>query len=243
MPDRYRAIARIAPAEEIRDEGGPGLASTLGGLAGVGGLFGSETRFVVQLEALRSYDVAERLVSEPAFMADLFPGSYDAESSGWRDGVDPPEIWDVQRALSERASVTLDARAGSAEASYLSPDPQRAAELLGLWIATADSLLRNRELEEVREAVALLEAEMRASPYVEVQQALEQHIASELRRGALVKAGRAFAFDMLQHPVPPDRPAYPKPLLVAAVVALLYLTFRFLLVVLLGRDAVRGREA
>jgi hypothetical protein len=235
IPRQYRADVRIAPAPNIEDNETSGLAKTLGGLSGVGSLFGSDARFAVDLESTRSYEVVARLERDSLMMRELFP-------VGQRGGDSPPTTWDALREFRKRASTTFDARYGIAEASFRARDPERAAELLAIWLRAADSMLRERKLTEVGARIAQLELELAKAHQVDVEAALEGHLVSELRQQALVKAAHSYSFSLVETPVPPDMPAFPRPKLMALVAALLYAAFRFVMLVLLGRGRLAAER-
>ncbi len=240
VPREYRADVRVAPAPAIEDSESGGLAKTLGGLTGVGSLFAGDARFAVDLESIRSYEVVARLERDSLMMRELFPDPPTPGPDPTRRGL-PASTWDTLREFRKRASVTFDARYGIAEAGFCARDPERAATLLGTWLREADAMLRERKLAETAGRIEQLELELAGARQIDVAQALEGHLVSELRRQALVKAARGVSFILVETPVPPDVPVYPRPKLTALIVGLLYGAFRFVILVLLGRGLTAAR--
>ena len=169
-------------------------------------------------------------------MAELFPDRHSG-------GEPEPSTWDALRELRKRASVTFDQRYGIAEASFRSSQAERAATLLGIWLREADGMLRERKLKEIHERIVQIEEELGRSHLVDVQEALEKHLVSELRQQALVKAAPGVGFTLVERPVPPDLPVFPRPKLFALVAGMLYLAFRFVVLVLLGRGKLAAARS
>jgi hypothetical protein len=117
--------------------------------------------------------------------------------------------------------------------SFEDPSRERARRILGYEIDDLRERLRSREVRNAADAVASLNQQiMRISDSL-LKQEIYQLIATQIQREELAAVEADFAFTVLQPPVAPDLPVWPRVLvntLGAGFIALILASIAILLV-------------
>jgi len=213
----YRSEALLAPADEKSTSGMSGQLGGLAALAGVsvGGGDSSEA-----LAVLRSREFAREFINEAGLLPVFFADAWDAAAGKWRD-VDPearPDVRDAVKYFHDNVlSVSQDRRSGLVTLAIEWTDPQVAAAWAEILVRRLNARLRQRALEEAETNVAYLQAELRQTSVVTLQQSIGRLLESELQKLMLARGNEEFAFRVIDSAAPPKYRVRPNRPLIAVL--------------------------
>lgn len=245
MKPVYRATVVVAEAEEPATGSLSSLASQFGGLAALGGFdFGSSPNLDQSLAVMTSVPFTQKfLVREQAFPA-LFVDEWDAKRGGLRTGArdsatswlrslvssspgeavsatiagtieDPYVLWEGFRRFDSRRSVDVDRKTHIVAVSIDAPDGTLAAQWSNDLIASLNSELRARAIEESRVRIEFLERRVASTTTVELRDALYRLVEAEQKRSLVANTRSEYALRVLSPGVPPDMRISPRRSLIA----------------------------
>jgi uncharacterized protein involved in exopolysaccharide biosynthesis len=192
----YRADVGITEVTTNGIGGVNGLASQLGGLAGLvgvnlgqGGGPGHESMAI-----LKSRWVIEQFVRRHS-MAELFPDSKEV----------PPTLWRAVRRFQLGVfSIREDKRAGITIVSVTFTDPAVAARWANEFVALVNETVRARAIDEAKRSIGYLTEQASKTHDVELQHVIYNLIENETKTLTLANVKAEYAFTVVDPAVPPE---------------------------------------
>jgi uncharacterized protein involved in exopolysaccharide biosynthesis len=218
MTHWYRATAIVRPSTpptmQNRLLGMIGSAPGSTMLAGLGSPQATEAQeYVTILESfsfttalVRKHQLARELLSRAEMNGEDYANSLDLQ-------------WAAHDAMRERFEAEYSAKTGNLTLTYSDTDPGRAQRVLGYYVDGLRDKLRQREINDSSAAVASLQEEVRATSDALLAQNLYELMAKQLQRKKLAQVQADFAFTVLEPPIAPRKPYYPRALFTATVAA------------------------
>jgi len=140
--------------------------------------------------------------------------------------------WAMYRIMLARLRCDYSVKNSSMTMSFEDPSRERARRILGYEIDDLRERLRSREVRNAADAVASLNQQITRISDSLLKQEIYELIATQIQREELAAVEADFAFTVLQPPVAPDLPVWPRVLvntLGAGFIALIFLSMVILL--------------
>jgi LPS O-antigen subunit length determinant protein (WzzB/FepE family) len=140
-----------------------------------------------------------------------------AEMNGHAFATSAALRWSAYNVMRSRFSCDYSIKTGNLTIYYVDTDSQRAQRILGYYVDGLRDKLRQREIHDSSAAVTSLQDEVRATSDTLLAQSLYELMAKQLQRKKLAQVQAEFAFTVLEPPVAPLRPFYPRVLFSSAM--------------------------
>lgn len=223
----YRATATVRPisqaAVETRMEGGlVSLGGSLGALMGISAEGDAEAREYMTI--LKSFTFNTALVARHRLAPDLVK---DWSAGYWSADAKNPDLnsrrvrWGIYRVLKERLDFDYSLENGNLSIRYMDRDPVTAERILGFYLNDLRDQLRQQAIRDAKAAVVSLQEEVKNTSDPLLVQSLYRVIAKQVQREKLAQVQADFAFKVLEPPVAPYKPYWPKTLLNCLLVGFL----------------------
>lgn len=236
----YQAIAIIKPMTPQQ---------TAGHLQGVlaGGNMGMLSDFVGSqynsdaaqeyITILTSFSFLTAMVEQHRLEAEILPSLKPYRSLDARQ-------WAIYRIMLGRLRCDYSVKNSSMMLSFEDPSRERARRILAFAIDDLRERLRSREVRNAADAVTSLKQQVREISDTFLEREIYDLIATQIQRQQLAEVEADFAFTVLQPPVSPDLPVWPRVManaLGAAIVAMIVASIGILLIEL-WRDSRRRKS-
>ncbi len=224
----YQAIAIIKPMTPQQTAGHlQGLlgGSNLGMLSDfVGSQYNSDAA-QEYITILTSFSFVTAMVERHHLEDEILPRAQSRASLDTRQ-------WAMYRIMLARLRCDYSVKNSSMTMSFEDPSRERARRILGYEIDDLRERLRSREVRNAADAVASLNQQITRISDSLLKQEIYELIATQIQREELAAVEADFAFTVLQPPVAPDLPVWPRVLvntLGAGFIALIFLSMVILL--------------
>ena len=121
--------------------------------------------------------------------------------------------WAIYRIMLARLRCDYSVKNSSMTMSFEDPSRERARRILGYEIDDLRERLRSREVRNAADAVTSLNQQITRISDSLLKQEIYQLIATQIQREELAEVEADFAFIVLQPPVSPDLPVWPRVLI------------------------------
>jgi hypothetical protein len=141
--------------------------------------------------------------------------------------------WAIYRIMLGRLRCDYSVKNSSMTLSFEDPSRERARRILGFAIDDLRERLRSREVRNAADAADSLTEQLKRIPDTFLAREINDLIATQIQRQQLAEVEADFAFTVLQPPVSPDLPVWPRVMvnaLGAGLIALILTAISFLLV-------------
>ena len=204
----YQATAIIVPvpegAIENRVQGGVGSFGT-SGMASLILQSGTDTQAQQYMTILRSFAFNTGLAIKHNLTADLL-------------GDDPSDIPKSERQLkmklfdaaSARFSVDYSIHAQNLSVHFVDKDPLAAQKILESYLSDLRELQRQEAIRSATAAIASLNKEAKETGDMLLSEELYRLVANQVQRQKLAEVEADFAFRVLEPPISPDKPYWPR---------------------------------
>jgi hypothetical protein len=236
----YQAIAIIKPMTPQQTAGHlQGLlgGANLGMLSDiVGGQYNSDSA-QEYITILTSFGFVTAMVERHHLEPEILP---PANSSA---GLDARQ-WATYRIMLGRLRCDYSVRNSSITLSFQDPSRDRARRILGYEIDDLRERLRSREVRNAADAVASLNQQVKKISDILLMREIYDLIATQIQRQQLAEIEADFAFTVLQAPVSPDLPVWPRVLLDALGAGFIALMLSSISILLIdaGRELRRRKS-
>ncbi len=233
----YQAMAIIKPMTPQQTAGH--LQGLLGGgnLGMLGDLVGSQYNSDAAQEyitILTSFSFITAMVERHHLEAEILPRGKSWPSLDARQ-------WAIYRIMLARLSCDYSVKNSSMTMSFEDPSRERARRILGYEIDDLRERLRSREVRNAADAVTSLNQQITRISDSLLKQEIYQLIATQIQREELAEVEADFAFIVLQPPVSPDLPVWPRVLIDALGAGFLALILSSVAILIF--DAFRKRKS
>jgi len=237
------AITPVSDSEE-------GLSGTMNRLSGLASLVGvslptgsTGTPFDELLDLLTSQRLADVVAEDPQMMIRLFPRRWDAEAQRWRpptgmvaglsrglrDAFGLPQAGepagdDVRLFLRANLEITPSDNGAVRYLELSGEDPATARELLLRLYGAADLSIRQAALQRTSQQIAFLDSRLRTLAVAEHRAALTELLSEQEKRLMLLQIDQPYAARVVDPPLVPRLPIWPRPLMTLGVSGLIAFT-------------------
>ncbi len=193
-----------APSQDSR-EALSLLGGQIAGVASIAGINvggqGADTEEAVA--TLKSRDFTRRFIESRNLMAVLFP---------LPDEADPPTVNDAVRFFNtEVRQVMRDKATGLVTLSVDWTDPELAALWANALVHDLNTQMRQRAIDESRQSIEYLNAELRKTSIVEVQGAIYRLLENQIKTIMLANVREQYSFEVIDPALAPDDDDYVRP--------------------------------
>ncbi len=219
----YRAQAVIAPPQEKTAKGVSSALAAFGGLgAEIAGSLGISlgATDANRLEAiLKSHRLIERVVSKYDLLPVLFRDLWDPEREAWdvRDPEDVPNVWDAEELLEDIYRVKNDTKAGVIRVSFEWEDPDKAKEILTLFLDELARVVQEDELKKIEANRRFAEEQLKKATDPVIVAKLQALLSEQVEKAMMAQNVEHFAYEMIDPPAVSDEKVKPKRALVVAL--------------------------
>jgi capsular polysaccharide biosynthesis protein len=237
----YQAIAIIKPMTPQQTAGRfQGLlgSANLGSLSDlVGNQYNSDAA-QEYITILTSFTFVTALVEHHHLAAEVLPPGASYADDDARD-------WAVYRLMLRRLQCEYSVKNSSLTLSFEDPSRERARRVLGYAIDDLREKLRSREVRNAADAVASLTERVSRIPDTLLAREIYDLIAAQIQRQQLAEIQADFAFAVLQPPVAPDLPVWPRTMVNALGAGFATLTLASIAILLLEawRETLRRKSS
>lgn len=205
----YSATVLLSPVEE---EGGSGLGSVSGQLAGIASLAGvtlsSGGSSEEAIATLRSRTFVEAFIDDNGIMPRLFEDKWDADAGDWqaehRD--DPPTLYEgYQRFAANVFSVSRNSDTGLVTVTIVWSVPVEARDWANGLVQLVNEQLRTDAIVEAEGSLQYLNEELGKTQVVELRQAIYRLVENQINTIMLANVREDFAFKVIDPAVVPNQ--------------------------------------
>lgn len=226
----YQAIAIIKPMTPQQTAGH--LQGLLGGanLGMLSDFVGSQYNSDAAQEyitILTSFSFVAAMVDRHHLEREVLPPGKSYPTSDTRQ-------WAMYRIMLGRVQCDYSVKNSSITLSFQDPSRERARRILGYEIDDLREKLRSREVRNAADAVASLNQQVKKISDSLLKQEIFELIATQIQRQQLAEIEADFAFIVLQPPVSPDLPIWPRLLLNALGGGFIGLVLTSIFILLVG---------
>ena len=250
LTPQYRVEVLLAPVEQSGSDGRLGaLAGQLGGLGALAGIdLVDSTDRDESLAILRSKALTIAFLQEEKLLPVLFASEWNGQDKQWKssDPSDIPSTEDGYRIFDQEIRQTVFARdTGLVTLSIKWRDRGQATRWANLLVDRANSVIRDRAIDEYELSIEYLNQELEKTNIVEVRQAIYRVIESQIEKVMLANVREEYAFKVLDPAVVPDADdtAYPNKPLIALSGLILGFAISAFVAFLLARSAAENTAA
>lgn len=236
----YEATAVVAYTQE---GGASALSNLVGGLGGLSALAGLRTgasdNGALARAMLESRVVAQQLIQQHNMLPKLYPRKWDEVNHRWRSGATdeiPTPLDGAEKFLKKVLTVELDKVNAQIKVHVRWSDRVEAAAIANDLIAAVNKALRDKASAEAARNLGYLDAEIRKTDIVEIQDAIHKLMEEQLKNTMLASVREDYALTILDPAVAPNRRdiVWPRKSYLAATGALVGLLFGSALAILLA---------
>lgn len=214
-PKWYRAQTLIAAVRQ--DAGGSALGPLGGEIGGLASLVGidigdGEDQKKEAMARFTSREFIDEFVRTEGIAPILFASKWDAEGKRWKTSEDPPTVDDAYRFFTERvASISEDRRTNLIKVTVDWKNPQLAKTWANNLVSRINADRRAVARAESARNLEFLDRELQTTNIVELRQAINRLIETEIRKRMLVNVREEYAFKVIDPAVVPGQRAVVKP--------------------------------
>lgn len=253
IPPVYRAWVVLAPASAERSSMGGAVNSVLGQMGPLGGVAslaginvgGADVATEEALAVLRSRQFTGAFIQDKNLKVVLFPRRWDPVANSWKGGPDAePSAAAAYRYFNKRVrSIVQDKKTGLVTLQVNWVDREEAAAWANELVQRLNSEIRARAIANADKSLSFLERELASTQVIEVRDAINRLIESQVKRRMLADVTEEYAFRVVDRATIPDEDetVMPSRVLLLAIGPLVGLIVGTLLVLLTGVIA-RVRE-
>jgi uncharacterized protein involved in exopolysaccharide biosynthesis len=214
---QYRVAVRMMPQSDAAQSGAlQSLVGQFGGLASLAGIsLGGSGEEQSALALLTSRAFATRFIEQKRLMPILFAKQWDAAANRWRAGLTErqmPSIDDAWVTFDRRVRrVHQDAKTKIVTLEILWRDRQQAADWANSFVNLANYELRQRAIGEADASLEFLEAQVKKTSVVDLQQSIYRLMETQIKRKVLANSRPDYAFTVIDPAIPPDADRFDSP--------------------------------
>jgi hypothetical protein len=202
----YQAVAIVKPMTPQQTAGH--MQGLLGGanLGMLGDFVGSQYNSDAAQEyitILTSFSFVTALVERHHLEAEILPPDKSYADADARQ-------WAIYRIMLQRLRCDYSVKNSSITLSFEDPSRERARRILGYEIDDLRERVRSREVHNAADAVASLNQRLKTISDTFLIREIYELIAAQIQRQQLAEIEADFAFTVLQPPVAPDLPVWPR---------------------------------
>ena len=247
QPNIYRSTAVLAPSDE-NNSLSRGIASSLGGLAGLAGISvpgGESSKASEGIKIMTSLGFFEEILKSEDLIPYLVAGKswdkknnkikynyrYNENTDEWKpawysfSSKSKPSSQDAFEEFKKIYSVSQDKMTGFVTVSIDHYSPYKAKELVDLIVFKINEDVRKRESEQAKKSIEYLNVQIESTNLAELKEALANLIQNQIQTVMLTEASPDFLFKTLDRSVVPEIKVKPR----RSIVLMLGIIFGFII--------------
>jgi uncharacterized protein involved in exopolysaccharide biosynthesis len=238
QPNIYKAQALLSPVSSSDGGGLSAMARKFGGLASLagvnlGGNSGDKTTLAIEVmtsrqfitDFIQKYDILVPLMATKGWnqttnelMVD--PKLYDTQSKQWVRRVElpatpGPSLWDAHKKFKGMLSVSQAKDSGFITVAIENISPQVAQQWVEWLVKEINSNMKTKDLEEARNSIAYLSAQLENTQVSEMQNVFYQLIEEQTKTVMLSEVRDEYVFATVDPAVVPEEKFKPSRALVS----------------------------
>jgi uncharacterized protein involved in exopolysaccharide biosynthesis len=218
---QYRSQVVLSPVGSSTGGGLAALAGQFGGLASLAGInLGAEDNVAESIAILKSRALTERFIRERNLLPVIFHDDWDAEKGTW-DVSDPEDVptfaRGVERFDKSIRTVNQDVETGLVTLSIDWLDPVLARDWAQGLVDEVNADMRGRAVDQSKRNIEFLKGQLEGTDAVELRTAVYSVMEGEMKNAMMAAVRTDFAFEVIDPPVVPEKPAWPNRILLAVV--------------------------
>ncbi|RHW74904.1 Wzz/FepE/Etk N-terminal domain-containing protein [Colwellia sp. RSH04] len=242
IPNVYTSSSKVA-SNLSESKGMGGALSNLGGIAslaglsiGGGGLSPEVLKEIVTSGTFLASFIREQKI-EPNIMAaiDYDPDSdtyiydkkiYNDQDKEWvrkykfPQSLEPSDTELVEK-FKENFRVNYDRKTKLISMSYTSLSPSHSQSILSELLLAFNEFMRNKDISDSSLSIKYLNKQLETAKYDEVKIALQQIMEEQLKKLALAKTRKDYAFRYIESPMSADKKSGPKRAIICLAITLI----------------------
>ncbi len=226
LPNTYKAIAVLAPAEENSGGGLSAMAGRLGGLATIAGLNlnSGNDKTAVALEVLKSRKFVTEFIKKHELMVTLIaatgwnresdklivdPSIYDEKTKAWVRvptevrGAEPTDQ-EAYKTFIDMLEINRDKGTGFVDLSFEHVSPSVAKQVVDNLVSELNLEIKKRELDEARKSVEYLQNQVRSTSFSEMKLVFYELIEEQFKIILIAEVREEYAFKTIDPAVVPE---------------------------------------
>lgn len=230
----YRASAVLLPVATDSGSLGNSLGAALGSLGGVASLVGlglqSDSDSEQEaLAVLKSREFLQRFIQDKNLMPVLYEDDWDQARQRWKDPDSAPTLATAHKHFVEDILAVVEDGTSSLVTIHIDwHDREAAASWANELVDRLNEEMRSRALRQAAASLGFLQAELKATNLVGIQEVINHLIETQISKRMLANVTHEYAFRIVDRAMPPDeddplRPSKP-----------LFLVLGFILGILIG---------
>jgi len=197
--------------------------SGLAAMAGVSLPSSGEDKAVQTIELIKSRKFVKHLLTFenilPSMMAAKSYNSesqellfdqklYDSETKTWKKKPIPSYI-ETHKTYTGMVSISQDIKTGFISINIEHISPVFAKDLLDLIISESNELLRKKDMEESKQGLEYLTAELSKTPFIEIKESINSLIEAQLETQMLTQINEDYVLTKIEPPFIPEEKSRP----------------------------------
>lgn len=267
LPNKYRAVALLAPASSEGMGSLAGMARQFGGLASLAGISlgsggnGGVDKTMLTLEVLQSRAFIADFVRRHELLVPLMAAKswdmenrawvidddkYDVANQQWLRKVSPPfqaepSDWEVYDEFSRHVlGVSRAVKTGMIKISIELMSPDAARQWVQWLTEDVNQAMRERDIAEARDSIEYLQEQLQETSIAEMQQIFYELIEEQTKSMMLAQVQQEYVLKIIDPAVVPELKVSPRRMVICLLAGMTGLLIG-LLWVLVSHLAVRQR--
>jgi uncharacterized protein involved in exopolysaccharide biosynthesis len=229
----FRGEVVITEAHDQDMDSGSGLSSKIGGLASLAGLDMSENGQDADIKGVLN---SRHLIEEFIKRQNLLPVLVGKSKT--------PTMWFAVRRFKDRiVTIREDKRSNLTSVDIDWTDPKIAAQWANDFVAVCNDLIRAKAINEASRNLAYLTQQLAGTNIVDMQRAIDELIASQMKKMMLASGRVEYAYTVIDPAVPAELRKSPQRVIVVIVGVAVGLLIGIMTAFMRERLAHRRRDA
>ena len=206
----FTSSVTLVPIE--KEEGTAGeLMNQLGGtsIAGISLPRASNNKIEVVMAEITSREFAEKYIDEFNLYGNLYPDLWDMKENKWKENVQIPSKYFIQKKFRDSYTVNRDSRTGLVYLTVRWGDPKIATEIANGLVESYENHTRRDSISLAERKIGYLEEEINKTELVGVETVLYNLIERELRAKLVANTSDSLAFKVIDPAYEPEIRSWP----------------------------------
>lgn len=209
IPPVFTATTILVPVND--SESSSGLLDQLGGVAGLAGISmpSSSNNLEVVIAEISSREFAEKFIIDFNLLGEIYPDLWDLDNSTWKQGIQVPSAYYIQKKFRESYSVVKDVKTGLVYLTVQWSNPEMTALIANGLVESYENFSRKDAIVMADRKIGYLEQEIRNTALIEVKTALFNLIERESKAKMIANTADSLKFKIIDPAYEPEIRSWP----------------------------------
>jgi LPS O-antigen subunit length determinant protein (WzzB/FepE family) len=248
LPNIYRSNVDIINASSNKEPSR--LASLMGNIGSISPVLSnlsssSGNSVGIALAKMKSKKFILSFIKKENMMPEMFPLAWDKQRKSWKDGIEPPDMWDAIKQFRSMMNVRKDKDSGLYRVSFEGTDPKQITKWENNFVKEINETLRKQAIKEANANIIFLKKELARTKMVEIQSMLYSLIEQEIKNIMVVNVKLDFTFKVIDPALVPKYKIKPKRTMMVFIGSFLGLMLSVLIILVVDffrRDTMRKEQ-